>query len=49
MLTAGLAVPAEPQPPARFTNVEDVPIMFDYTLPTWFDTIYEPHLQPQET
>lgn len=44
-LTAGLVVPSMPQPPARFNQVpQEVPVMFDYSLPTWFDTIYEPHL-----
>jgi hypothetical protein len=41
----GLAVPAAPQPPARFSL--DLPVMYDYSLPTWFDTIYEPHLAPE--
>ncbi|BEJ13893.1 hypothetical protein CspHIS471_0310670 [Cutaneotrichosporon sp. HIS471] len=41
----GLVIPAAPQPAARF-NV-DLPIMFDYSLPTWFDTFYEPHLAPE--
>ncbi|KAL1412130.1 hypothetical protein Q8F55_003131 [Vanrija albida] len=39
----GLSVPVAP-PAATRVTLPELPFMFDYSLPTWFDTVYEPHL-----
>lgn len=33
---------------ARAPVHAEVPIMFDYSLPSWFDAVYEPHLLPPQ-
>jgi hypothetical protein len=34
-------IPAAPTP-ARIEDMPDVPLMFDYSLPAWMDTMYHP-------